>query len=382
MKVQWDHYMRLLKLLFRACLMFTLLALIVPNVQASKNQEGPDKTVKIGLLIPDNKSMAAMHGAEMAIRKANEKGGFNGRPFQLVVRSMEGPWGTGSKEAVNLIFEEEVWAIMGSHDGRNAHLVEQVITKARIVFLSAWASDPTLSQAFVPWYFSCVPNDLQQAAALIEEIYNKREINKIAAVSDNGYDSKLALKSFVKKTKIAGKADPLQFFYDNSIQDFSDLLDQINKADVNCIILFGQPSASLKIIQQIRQRKMNQPVFGSLSVLGEKELSDQELKKYENVVLVFSGHWLRSKGLAFRQEFQRTFGNMPGAVAAYAYDGMNVIIEAIKNAGLDRDKIQKSLANIKYEGVTGPIQFDKKGNRVGTAELMKIKNGIPVALER
>lgn len=382
MKVQWDHYMRLLKLLFRACLMFTLLALIVPNVQASKNQEGPDKTVKIGLLIPDNKSMAAMHGAEMAIRKANEKGGFNGRPFQLVVHSMEGPWGTGSKEAVNLIFEEEVWAIMGSHDGRNAHLVEQVITKARIVFLSAWASDPTLSQAFVPWYFSCVPNDLQQAAALIEEIYNKREINKIAAVSDNGYDSKLALKSFVKKTKIAGKADPLQFFYDNSIQDFSDLLDQINKADVNCIILFGQPSASLKIIQQIRQRKMNQPVFGSLSVLGEKELSDQELKKYENVVLVFSGHWLRSKGLAFRQEFQRTFGNMPGAVAAYAYDGMNVIIEAIKNAGLDRDKIQKSLANIKYEGVTGPIQFDKKGNRVGTAELMKIKNGIPVALER
>ncbi len=270
--------MRILKLLFPACLIFAMPALIVPNVQASQNQEGPDKTVKIGLLIPDNKSLATKYGAELAIRKANEKGGFNGRPFQLVVRSMEGPWGTGSKEAVNLIFEDEVWAIMGSHDGRNAHLVEQVITKARIVFLSAWASDPTLSQAFVPWYFSCVPNDLQQADVLIEEIYNKRKINKIAAVSDNGYDSKLALKSFVKKTKIAGKADPLQFFYDNSSQDFNDLLDQINKADVNCIILFGQPSASLKLIQQMRQRKMNQPVFGTLSVLDEKELSDQELK--------------------------------------------------------------------------------------------------------
>ena len=46
---------------------------------------------------------------------------------------------------------------MGSHDGRNAHLVEQVATKSQVVFLSAWASDPTLSQAFVPWFFSCVP---------------------------------------------------------------------------------------------------------------------------------------------------------------------------------------------------------------------------------
>ncbi len=372
--------MRILKLLFRACLIFTMLALFVPNVQASKNPEGPDKTVKIGLLIHDNKSVAAKHGAEMAVRKANEKGGFNGRPFQLVVHSMEGPWGTGSKEAVNLIFEEEVWAIMGSHDGRNAHLVEQVTTKARIVFLSAWASDPTLSQAFVPWYFSCVPNDLQQAAAFIEEIYNKRKITKIAAVADNGYDSKLALDSFLKETKIAGKADPLQFFYENSSQNFNVLLDQIYKADVNCIILFGQPSASLKIIQQIRQRKMTQPVFGSLSVLGENELSGQEWKNFEGVVLVSSGHLLRSQGLDFRQEFQRTYGNIPGAEAAYAFDGMNLIIEAIRNAGLDRDKIQKSLAKIHYNGVTGEIRFDDKGNRVGTAELMKIKNGIPVAV--
>ena len=372
--------MRILKLLFRACLIFTILALFVPNVQASKNPEGPDKTVKIGLLIHDNKSVAAKHGAEMAVRKANEKGGFNGRPFQLVVHSMEGPWGTGSKEAVNLIFEEEVWAIMGSHDGRNAHLVEQVTTKARIVFLSAWASDPTLSQAFVPWYFSCVPNDLQQAAAFIEEIYNKRKITKIAAVADNGYDSKLALDSFLKETKIAGKADPLQFFYENSSQNFNVLLDQIYKADVNCIILFGQPSASLKIIQQIRQRKMTQPVFGSLSVLGENELSGQEWKNFEGVVLVSSGHLLRSQGLDFRQEFQRTYGNMPGAKAAYAFDGMNLIIETIRNAGLDREKIQKSLSKINYDGITGEIRFDDKGNRVGTAELMKIKNGIPVAV--
>lgn len=380
--VQWDRYMRLLKFLFPACLSFAMLALFVPNVNASQNPEGPDETVKIGLLIPDNKSLAAKHGAEMAILKANEKGGFNGRPFQLVVRSMEGPWGTGSKEAVNLIFEEEVWAIIGSHDGRNAHLVEQVATKARIVFLSAWASDPTLSQAFVPWYFSVVPNDLQQAASFIEEIYDKRKFTKIAAVSDNGYDSKLALKSFLKKTKLAGKTGPVQFFYENSSQNFNVLLDQINQADINCIILFGQPSASLKLIQQMRKRKMNQQVFGTIALQDEDQLSGQKLKNFESVVFVSSEHWLSQKGLAFSEEYQRMFGDMPGSVAAYAYDGMNVIIEAIRNAGLDRDKIQQSLKEINFEGVTGVIQFDDKGNRLGAAGLMEIINGIPVAVGR
>ncbi|NLJ44013.1 MAG: ABC transporter substrate-binding protein, partial [Bacteroidales bacterium] len=82
-------------------------------------------TIKIGLLIQDKGSEAAIRGAELAVRKANLQGGFEGKKFSLVVRSMEGPWGTGSKQAVNLIFEEKVWALTGCHDGRNAHLVEQ-----------------------------------------------------------------------------------------------------------------------------------------------------------------------------------------------------------------------------------------------------------------
>lgn len=345
-----------------------------------QNNEDPD-TIKIGLLIPYNKSLAARHGAEMAILKANEAGGYEGHPFQLVIRSMEGPWGTGSKQAVDLIFKDQVWAIMGSNDGRNSHLVEQATAKTKVVFLSSWASDPTLSKAFVPWYFSCIPNDLQQAQALTEEIYNKRKISKVGTLSDNGYDSGLALKSFIKVTQTTGKADPVQFFYDDSTGNFYNLLDQINKVDVSCIVLFGKPAASMKIINELRKRKMNLNLFASLSVLGEEKGSDTEMKIYDNVVLVSSGYWLRPQGIVFRDEYFRKYGNIPGEVAAYAYDGMNVILEAIRNTGLDRNKMQQSMAKIHFNGVTGSIQFDDKGNRIGAAGLIKIKNGMPVALQ-
>jgi len=358
------------------------LGFINPNVLKIQKQQGSVKTVKIGLLIQDNNSQAAKHGAEMAIRKANEKGGFNGKPFELAIRSMKGPWGTGSKQAVDLIFEENVCAIMGSCDGRNGHLVEQVTTKARIVFLSAWASDPTLAQAFVPWYFSCVPTDLQQADALIKEIYNKRKFTRIAVVSDSGYDSKLALESFLKKTKSTGNPDPLQLVYNSNSKDFNVLIDIIKEADIQGIVPFGNPSASIPFIMQLVQMKMNQTLFGSLSLMNEDEFPDLDLKYYEKVILVSPGNWSGSKDLVFRDEFRRTYGKIPGAVAAYSFDGMSLLIEAIKRAGLDSENIQKTLTKLHFEGVTGTIRFDDKGKLAGTVGLVEIKNGIPVTVER
>jgi branched-chain amino acid transport system substrate-binding protein len=335
--------------------------------------------IKIGLLIQDKASLPAKQGAELAIKMANEKGEVNGHRFQLITKDMEGPWGTGSKQAVDLIFENEVWALLGSHDGRNAHLVEQAATKSTVVFLSAWSSDPTLSQAFVPWFFNCVPNDRQQADELIEEIFNKRKFTRVATIADNTYDSNQALKSFLKNSKLPVNNEPVNFLYNNYITKLDILANQIIKADVNCIVLFCGPSASLKIIRLMRQRKMNQPVFGSLSILNENKLSGKELQEFDHMMLVPSGIRTGSKYLAFRQEYQKLNGKIPGIVAAFAFDGMNLLIEAIRTSGgPDREKIQEALFKIHYEGVTGPIRFDGKGNRVGNLAVVKILNGLPV----
>ncbi len=192
-----------------------LLVLIGTGKTLSQDIENPSLKIKIGLLIQDSSYISVVQGAELAVRNANSKGGLNGRRFLIVVRSMEGPWGTGSKQAVDLIFEEKVWALLGAHDGRNAHLVEQAATKSQVVFVSAWSGDPTLSQAFVPWFFNCVPNDRQQAGSLIEEIYNRRKIIQVAVVYGNDYDSKTALDNFLKQAKMSGKPEPVLFCIDD-----------------------------------------------------------------------------------------------------------------------------------------------------------------------
>lgn len=345
---------------------------------ATVAQESKYETVKIGLLINNEKSPAAKQAAAIAIRKANEKGGLNGRKFELVVRSMEGPWGTGSKQAIDLIFEENVWALMGSHDGRNAHLVEQAATKAGVVFLSCWSGDPTLSQAFVPWFFNCVPNDNQQAETVVNEIYYTKKFSNIISVTDKTYDSNQAYISFKKKAELSGKKEPGRLIWDDYIKDPDSLADRITKEDLDCLLIFCSPAASSRLLFLLSQRKFNKSVFGFTLVANENELSEREMIQYDNVLKVPAGKWQASQTTDFVKEYRGAYGKSPGMAAAYAYDGMNALIEAIIIAGIqDREKIQYALGKINFNGVTGPVQFDSKGNRSGSISLRYLKNGLP-----
>lgn len=340
------------------------------------------ENIKIGLLIPDSKSLAAIQGAELAVRDANKKGGFKGRNFELVVKTMEGPWGTGSKMAVDLIFEDKVWAILGSHDGRNAHLVEQACTKSRVVFVSSWSSDPTLSQAFVPWFFNCVPNDNQQCNSLIEEIYKTRKISNVCVIADNDYDSKKTLESFLRLIKSRALTDPLQITFDSTGTDIDKVFSKVNKSGCKAIVIFCQPSVSATLLKILRRNRPELAVFTSIASLNEDILEPVELKTFNSYVSVPDYARTDLQKSEFRKEFMKTYNRLPGAVACFAYDGMVVLTEAIKKTGSSEPEVlRKAVYDMHLAGTTGMLLFDEKGNRSGKLKMTSIKDGVPVNWE-
>lgn len=333
-------------------------------------------SIKIGLLIPDQQTLSAKHGAELAIRKANEEGGYSGKAFKLVTRSVEGPWGAGSKESVSLVFEDGVVAILGSLDGRNAHLAEQVATKAHIVFLSTRATDPSLSQAFVPWYFRCLPSDKQQGESLFHEICKKKLLNSVATIASSDYDAMLAANTFSKIFEAEGEKAPEQIFYSSTFEATKEFLNLLKTTEIESIVFFGKADSSLKIIEQIRKRELHQDIFGNISLLEDESILRPAGSILEGATIVSPNHYNTLQGRKFKQDFIEVYGYSPDIAAAYAYDGMNLILEAICKDGFDLEKIRDSLSQIKYkDGVTGEIQFDDKGNRMGKVGLIKVKDG-------
>jgi len=78
----------------------------------------------------------------------------------------------------------------------------------------------------------------------------------------------------------------------------------------------------------------------------------------------------------FQQRFQEKYGEMPDAPAAHGYDGMNMLIEAIDRAGLNRVRIRNELAAmLEYEGVSGRIVLDNTFNDVGAVYLGRVEEG-------
>lgn len=348
-----------------------LLYLLVSfGFSANLNAQDLNETqfIKIGLLIPTKNNIEAKLAAELAIQKINEKGGIDGKQIQLFTRSLEGAWGTGSKEAVDLIFNEKVIAIIGAVNGRNAHLIEQACAKTQTIFMNTWATDPTLSQAYVPWYFSCVPTDDQQAEALINEITKKRKLNKIITLTESNYDAEKSLKSFLEILKNEGTTEITQFSYKNSSTNYRSLLDSIQKANAECIVFFGNPSTSQPILKQLQQLNSKKPIFSSLAIFNEN--NSENLK--DNNLNISTVNWKGANYFTFKNEFQKKYNTLPNATAVYTFDGVNLIIEAIKKGGSNSESIQENLLNINYEGVTGIIQFNNKGRRLGIIEFSEI----------
>lgn len=351
----------------------------ISAAQATEKQDHSTDTmtVKIGLLLPGPDALGARHGAELAILHANRNGGYSGTPFRLLVRTTDGPWGAGSKESVSLVFEDEVAAMMGSLDGRNAHLAEQVAAKAKVLFLSAWATEMTLSQAFVPWYFRCVPNDDQQATVLISEISERRKLSRVAVIGTEEYDSRNAVRSFVKKAASLEVSLTRPILYRSDSMELSRALEEIKQKEVEAVVLMGNPSLARVAVPMMRRLKMDQDIFGNLSLMDDQTASTLQWELLEGLNLVSSGHWLSEKGIAFQEEFTALYGYRPGPAAAYAYDGMNLLIDVIRKGGTDRDRIIEAFGDIHKSSITGVIRFDEYGNRMDLPGLITVENGEP-----
>lgn len=68
-------------------------------------------------------------------------------------------------------------------------------------------------------------------------------------------------------------------------------------------------------------------------------------------------------GLTYLKNYTAAkYDNPPEAYGIYAYTAMNVLLDAIENAGSDRKAITKALSALPQKDYAiGPVNFDKSG---------------------
>lgn len=302
-------------------------------------------TVKIGFLIRDKADLAITEAAELAIKKANEDGGYKGQDFELVIRSCDGPWGITSKQAVELIHEQEVPILVTALDGRNAHLAEQVVAKSHVVMLSTLSSDPTLSRAYVPWYYRLIPDDRQQSIELVADIYKAKNHRKVVVLALDNYDGKMSAEAFadaVQKQKL-----PVPEIVQVGSQN--EILKALQRDEFQSAVLAGTAGFDLDVFP------VGQSVYAFLNCFNFVDAND--LPENATTIHVLSSELDSSSNI---EKSEHIFGS-PSLV--YVYDGISLAVEAIRKLGPDPNIIRAEFGDLTYEGITGIIKFDSMGNR-------------------
>lgn len=342
------------------------------NLHGQKKVE-EQEFVPLGFLVNDLNEFRAGFAAKLAVKDINDHGGINGKPLKLITRSVEGSWGAGSGEVVDLVFNERVTAILGSIDGRNSHLAEQVIAKTQVLYLSAWSSDPSLSKAYVPWYFSLVPTDDQQAKLLLDEVNVKNGFQKILVVHDQTYDAEQALKSLIEAAKGREPLNIRSFSYQPTASGSGSFLAEVSRTGAEAVILTGMQLPLLKILKQLGELNEAIPVYTHLSVQGSQEFISNRIEYINRFYVMGSAKGLHSDPYGFESAFLKQYDQKPGPIATFVYDGILILADALKRSENQDLSLQQTMSQINYQGLRAKVQFDSQGRVKNPGELRLLK---------
>jgi branched-chain amino acid transport system substrate-binding protein len=320
-----------------------------------------------------------LHGAQLAIEEANARGGYKGKPFALKPYNDSALWGASSTVLPSLLFKDNAWAVLGSIDGQSTHIMIRVSLKLEVPILAPGVTDRTVTETRIQWLLTNFPDDRVQGYALANYIFKQLKLKRIAILRTNARYARIGVGVFSDMARRMQHQPVLEVKFDRGDTDFSRQLRMIQDAKVEGLVLWGEyPEAGL-ILKQMRAAGMKQPVFSS-SRTAYPQLLELAGPAAEGLVTACAMDPSRNdpKWVPFRERFRQKFGDDPDPYASYAYDGMNMLIDAIEKAGLNRGRIMEVLRGYQqkeYDGVAGRVLFDLTLKNVSPVTLSRVENG-------
>ena len=320
-----------------------------------------------------------LNGSVLAIEQANKRGGYNGIPFKLMVHNDVGLWGAAANEVVKMD-EEKVWAWLGSIDDIVSHVALRATLKMEIMMVNTGDPDPTLTETNIPWVIRVISDDRQSGYTLASYIFEKMNHKRVAVMRTNSRYGRVGVMEYSGVAVRLGHPMMIEERFNNGETDFKMQLNNIKRVSPDAILIWGNAKESALILKQIRELGMNQPVYGSDRIVSNEFLKIAG-KDAEGIISTcqYNPEADNAKLKEFKSAYINRFGLEPDVFATHAYDGMNLIIQAIEKAGLNRVLIRDILTDLKtfqgYQGVSGKIILDKSWNDIGDIWMTKVKNG-------
>jgi len=335
--------------------------------------------VKIGHVGPTSGAIAHLgkdneNGACMAIDELNAKGvsiGGKKVKFELLAEDDAADPKQGTAAAQKLM-DSKVSGVVGHLNSGTSIPASKIYSDAGVPQVSPSATNPKYTRQGYKTTFRLVADDVHLGGTLGKYAVNQLKGKSIAVIDDRTAYGQGVADEFEKGVKGAGGKTVAREFTNDKATDFTAILTAVKAKKPDVIFFGGMDAVAGPMIRQAKQLGINAKFMGGdgicsgeLTKLAGGAIADNQ------VVCAEAGgvEGAQKKGLDdFKARFKAKFNADVQIYAPYVYDSVNVLVAAMQKAGSSElAKYLPVLAKTSgYNGVTGTISFDEKGD---------IKNG-------
>jgi branched-chain amino acid transport system substrate-binding protein len=324
----------------------------------------------------------------MVAEDINAKGGVLGKQLEIPIYDSGGDATKARSFAQRLIEEDQVVAQVGGTTTGETMAMVPVFEEARTPFISL-AGAVVIIDPVKPYTFK-TPHTDRMACEKIFEDMKKQRIAKIGLISGaGGFDQSMRAEC----KKVAGRygieiaADEQ---YGAKDSDMTPQLTNIkNVAGIQAILNAGFGQGPAIVTRNVKQLGITLPLYQSHGVASKRfiELAGDAAEgvRLPAAALIVADK-LPDKDhqkpvvVAYKKAYESKFKEDVSTFGGHAYDGLNILIEAIRRAGsLDRQRIRDEIERTKgFIGTAGLVNMspgDHMGLDLTAFRMLEIKNG-------
>jgi branched-chain amino acid transport system substrate-binding protein len=317
---------------------------------------------------------------KMAADEINAAGGVNGKKIEIVEADNRGDKQEGASVAQKLISRDNVVAILGDPTTGISKVVAPICQKAGVVLLSAGATGPGLVE-IGDFIFRNTLLDSVAIPASIDYFANVMKYKKVAVITSDNNDYSVGLsQTFRDAVKGKGIEIVAEEMVKDGDKDFSAQVTNIKAKKPDVILFSGYYTEGALIMKEARKQGVKANMFG-----GDGLFSPEFIKLGGTAVegsmlaLGFSPEQATPETAKFIEAFGKRFnGAEPGLFAAQGYDGIMMLVDAMKRANSTDPKIFKdALTKTRdFKGVSGTVTIRAGREPIKTPLcLLAVKSG-------
>lgn len=298
-----------------------------------------------------------LRGIDFAVVEINAAGGIDGRPLEIVRGDTQGDEETARTEAIRLITQEGVHAIVGCHQSTMTEIVAQVCADYQIPMLTAISTVDSISTAGNEYFFRLCPmNSLYVEDMFLymkeQEAQTGIQAKTIAVFADN---SMVGLET-IRYARIYAQEYNMEIvfemLYSQGVADLSSQVEILKALDVDVILAESYASDATLLMKTMAVWDYEPPLLiAKANGFVDPGFIAATQSISEGVTSVVEWNPDMTKGQVTNAQFKEVFGVDMNGHSAESYTAIWTLKTAFEQAASDQgEDVKNALMDIDIQG--------------------------------